>query len=156
MSADMRIATIALTAALGLAAGCLGAMPASDSSMGTGGGGATADTTADAGVDAPDLAPVADLAPAPVAADLRSTDLAGLVDCFDTAVCDPTMEFCIKLHPGSTANPGTAQRPACYQPVDCMGANMNCDCITQDPVLSVYCTNCVDNMNGTYDCYAQQ
>jgi len=36
-----------------------------------------------------------------------------------------------------------------------MGANMNCDCITQDPVLGGSCVNCVDHMDGTYDCYAQ-
>ena len=66
------------------------------------------------------------------------------------------MNFCIRLNPGSAANPGTPARPACYQPVDCMGANMNCDCITQDPVLMQHCTNCVDHADGTFDCYAQQ
>ncbi|HEY2747141.1 MAG TPA: hypothetical protein VGL86_21105 [Polyangia bacterium] len=145
----------AVTGAMGLAAGgCLGSMPSSAAS-GTGGNAAPASGGDDAGVAAPDLASGPDLAPAPMP-DLASTDLAGLVDCYGKAVCDPTMEFCIRLYPGSATTPGTPQPPACYQPVDCMGANMNCDCITQDATLSAYCANCVDHMDGTYDCYAQQ
>jgi hypothetical protein len=148
------LAMIGLAVAFGLA-GCVGASPAT--STGTGGNGGAQDTPADAGVEpAADLAPGDDLAPKPAGPDLRSTDLAGLVDCFGATVCDPTMNFCIRLNSGSAANPGTTQTPACYQPVDCMGANMNCDCITQDPVLAPLCTNCVDHLDGTYDCYAQQ
>jgi hypothetical protein len=144
----MRFIPICLASALGLAVGCLGSMP-------TGGNGATGGPTADAGVGGVvDLASPPDLAHQP--ADLRSTDLAGLVDCFEVTVCDPTMNFCIRLNSGSATNPGTVTTPACYQPADCMGANMDCDCITQDPVLSVLCANCVDHMDGTYDCYAQQ
>ena len=135
-------------------AACVGAMPAGGD--GTGGNGATQDSTADAGVGSgADLAPGPDLSPHPLPADLGSTDLAGFVDCFGAAVCDPTTSFCIRLNSGSAAAPGTTQTPACYQPVDCMGANMNCDCITQDPVLGGSCVNCVDHMDGTYDCYAQ-
>jgi hypothetical protein len=127
-------------------------------SDGTGGnGGSMQDSTADAGVGgAADLASEADLAPHPLPADLGSTDLAGFVNCYGVAVCDPNTSFCIRLNSGSATNPGTMQMPACYEPVDCMGANMNCDCITQDPVLGGSCVNCVDHMDGTYDCYAQQ
>jgi hypothetical protein len=143
----------ALTLAVSAAA-CVGAMPSGSDGTGTGGNGASQDTASDAGVSA-DLAPGADLSPHPLPADLGSTDLAGLVNCYGMAVCDPTTSFCIVLHSGSATNPGTMQAPACYAPVDCMGANMNCDCITQDPVLGGSCVNCVDHMDGTYDCYAQ-
>ena len=139
--------------ALGLGAGCLGGTP---SSTAIGGNGATQDSTPDAGVAAPDLSVSPDLAPAPAPPDMRSTDLAGLGDCFGVAVCDPTMEFCIRVIPGSPSAPGKPKPAACYQPVDCMGANMNCDCITQDPVLSAVCASCVDHMDGTYDCYSMQ
>ena len=135
-------------------AGCVGVEPAASDGSGSGGNGATQDSTPDAGVSA-DLAPPADLTPHPLPADLGSTDLAGLVSCFGMAVCDPNTSFCIVLHSGSAAVPGTMLPPACYEPVDCMGANMNCDCITQDPVLGGSCVNCVDHMDGTYDCYAQ-
>jgi len=147
---------LALIAAVALVGGCVGSMPSG--SDGTGGnGGGVQDSTADAGVEGvADLAPPADLHPRPVLPDLVSSDLAGFVDCFGVAVCDPTTTFCIRLNSGSASNAGTTQTPACYEPVDCMGANMNCDCITQDPVLASSCLNCVDHMDGTYDCYAQQ
>ena len=152
----MRLAPTTFAAVIGLAAaGCLGSMP-SGSTTGTGGNSSPESGATDAGVAQADLASGPDLAPAPSPPDLMSTDLAGLVNCFGKTVCDPTMEFCIRLNPGSATNPGTPQAPACYQPVDCMGANMNCDCITQDAVLANYCVNCVDHMDGTYDCYAQQ
>ena len=148
----------ALVAVVAFAAACLGSMPSGSAGGGGGGtGGATQDSTPDAGVGSvADLATPADLHPRPPLPDLASTDLAGFVDCFGATVCDPTMSFCIRLNTGSATNPGTTQTPACYQPVDCMGANMNCDCITQDPVLAASCVNCVDHMDGTYDCYAQQ
>ena len=152
----MRVALLAVFAVT--VAACVGVMPSgSDGTGGNGGaGGATQDSTADAGVGgAPDLAGGADLAPHPLPADLGSTDLAGLVNCYGAAICDPNTSFCIRLNSGSATNPGTMQTPACYEPVDCMGANMNCDCITQDPVLGGLCVNCVDHMDGTYDCYAQ-
>ncbi len=153
----MRVALVlvlAFAAAAGVSA-CGGAMPSGSDGTATGGNGAGHATSADAGVAA-DLATPADLTPRPLPADLGSTDLAGFVNCFGAAVCDPTTMFCIVLHSGSATNPGTAQTPACYEPVDCMGANMNCDCITQDAVLGPSCVNCVDHMDGTYDCYAQQ
>jgi hypothetical protein len=146
------LAMVGLAVAFGLA-GCLGAPAAPGPS--TGGNGSSQDSTGDAAVgSAADLATSADLSPRPLP-DLGSSDLAGLVDCFGATVCDPTSTFCIRLNSGTAANPGTTQTPACYQPVDCMGANMNCDCITQDPVLGGSCVNCVDHMDGTYDCYAQ-
>ncbi|HEX6837022.1 MAG TPA: hypothetical protein VF334_10645 [Polyangia bacterium] len=137
------------------ASACVGAMPSG--SDGTGGNGApqsAAGDDASVGVAA-DLGAPADLAqPAPP--DLVSADLTGLVNCFGATACDPNTTFCIRLNSGSAANPGTTKTPACYEPIDCMGANMNCDCITQDPVLGPLCANCVDHMDGTYDCYAQQ
>jgi hypothetical protein len=146
----------ALVTAVVVVGGCVGSMPSGSDATG-GNGGAAQDSTADAGVDGvADLAPPADLHPRPAPPDLVSSDLAGLVDCFGATVCDPTMSFCIRLHSGSASNAGTTQPPACYQPTDCMGANMNCDCITQDAVLGPSCLNCVDHMDGTYDCYAQQ
>jgi len=68
-------------------AGCVGVEPAASDGSGSGGNGATQDSTADAGVSA-DLAPPADLTPHPLPADLGSTDLAGLVSCFGMAVCE--------------------------------------------------------------------
>lgn len=149
----MRFALVAVTVVL---AACVGSMPSGSNGNG-GSGGAGQDSTADAGVGgAADLATPADLHPRPVMPDLVSSDLAGFVDCFGATVCDPTTTFCIRFSSGSATTPGTTQTPACYEPVDCMGANMNCDCITQDPVLGASCVNCVDHMDGTYDCYAQQ
>ena len=90
----------------------------------------------------PDLgADPADLAPPRKPVDLASTDLAGYVNCFGVAVCDPTMAFCIKFHTGSQAAPGNVPSgsPACYAPADCNGTNMNCDCITQDAALGGNC-----------------
>ena len=154
MTADMRVAFVCL--AVAVAAGCGSASPPASATGGNGGNGGTQGSTADAGAGtAVDLADGPDLAPRPLPPDLGSTDLAGVVNCFGATVCDPTSSFCIRLNSGSAANPGTIQTPACYQPVDCMGANMNCDCITQDPVLGGSCVNCVDHMDGTYDCYAQ-
>ncbi len=153
MTAGMGVAPFVIAAAVGFAAGCVGASSAPPSS--TGGNGSTQDSPADAGVAA-DLAPAVDLGPALAPPDLVSTDLAGFVNCFGVTVCDPSMDFCIRLNSGSATNPGTIHSPACYQPIDCMGANMNCDCITQDAVLGASCVNCVDHMDGTYDCYAQQ
>jgi hypothetical protein len=148
-----KLFAVASFAVIGLV-GCLGDMP----SGAVGGNGASGHDTPslDAGVGGgePDLAIAPDLARP--ATDLRSTDLAGLVDCFGATVCDPTQSFCMRLHSGSQAAPGTTQSPACYEPADCMGANMNCDCITQDATLSTLCPVCVDNQDGTYDCYAQQ
>jgi hypothetical protein len=154
----MRPALPRVAAALALAvAGCLGSSPS-----GSGDTGATAGGGNDAGVaGAADLAgaPPPDLTLHPLPRDLGAIDfagdLAGFVNCFGAAVCDPNTSFCIRLNAGSAANPGTSQSPACYEPVDCMGANMSCDCITQDPVLGPSCVNCVDHMDGTHDCYAQ-
>jgi hypothetical protein len=144
---------VAIAGAVGFS-GCLGDAPSSAQAVG--GNGATQDNI-DAGVGSVvDLAGGPDLSPHPLPLDLGSTDLAGLVNCFGATVCDPNQSFCIRLHSGSATNPGTTQTPACYEPVDCMGANMNCDCITQDPVLGGSCVNCVDNQDNTYDCYAQQ
>jgi hypothetical protein len=151
MKGGMRVAVVCFAVAVGC-----GSPSSSSSTGGNGGGGGTQDSTADAGMSSADLASAPDLAPHPLPADLGSSDLAGFVDCFGAAVCDPTTSFCIRLNSGTAANPGTTQTPACYEPVDCMGANMNCDCITQDPVLGGVCVNCVDHMDGTYDCYAQQ
>ncbi len=146
---------VVLVAACSVAmAACVGAMPSG--SDGTGGNGPVQMAVPDAGAaSVPDLGSPADLARPPMP-DLVSADLTGLVNCFGATVCDPNTTFCIREHSGSAANPGTTQTPACYEPVDCMGANMNCDCITQDPVIGPACVNCVDNMDGTYDCYAQQ
>ncbi|HEX8950684.1 MAG TPA: hypothetical protein VF945_02510, partial [Polyangia bacterium] len=128
----MRVALVPAFAAFAAAAclgACVGSMPSGGSGGNGGGGGPTQDTTADAGVGGgPDLATPADLMPQPLSADLGSTDLAGFVNCFGAAVCDPASSFCIRFSSGSAATPGTTQTPACYAPVDCMGANMNCDC----------------------------
>src|SRR4051812_50016806 len=98
-------------------AGCVGVMPSGGdgTGTGTGGGGPTQDSTADAGVGgAPDLATADDLSPHPLPPDLGSSDLAGFVNCFGAAVCDPNTSFCIRLNSGSATNPGTTQTPACY------------------------------------------
>jgi hypothetical protein len=92
--------------------------------------------------------------------DLSSTDLAGLVDCYGGAICNPRVEFCIRYHSGSMAAPGTvAYGPACYEPATaCKDAmqNMNCGCIQGDSSLGVQCQGaCVNNMNGTFECYAK-
>lgn len=143
-----------LVAAFAVAtAACVGAMPSG--SDGTGGNGPAQAAVPDAAAgSAPDLGAPADLAHPPLP-DLGSTDLAGLVNCFGVTVCDPSTTFCIRFNAGSPAAPGAPSAPACYEPVDCMGANMNCDCITQDPVLGPSCASCADHMDGTYDCYAQ-
>ncbi len=148
---------VAVAGAVGLS-GCLADAPTAAAAA-VGGNGAIPGP-ADAGVAAvADLATstaASDLGPRPTVHDLAAADLAGFVDCFGAAVCDPNTSFCIRLSSGSATTPGTTQTPACYEPVDCMGANMNCDCITQDPVLGPLCANCVDHQDGTYDCYAQQ
>lgn len=155
----MRLLTLALLAALSaVVVGCLGSAPAD---KGAAADGSAPDSSPDAavGAAAADLgsAPAADLTvPRPLPMDLGSTDLAGFVNCFNDTVCDPTTTFCIKYHSGSAAAPGTVvSGPACYQPADCMGTAMNCACITQDATLGGACLNCVDHMDGTYDCYAQ-
>ena len=84
-------------------------------------------------------------------------DLAGLVNCYGATVCDPNTSFCIRYYSGSAATPGNiVAGPACFEPADCMGQPMNCNCITQDQNLGGACVNCVDHMDGTYDCYAMQ
>lgn len=91
--------------------------------------------------------------------DLAARDLTGLFDCYGVAVCDPTMDFCIKYFNGSQANPGTlTQPPACFMPgATCAsnGQNMDCGCIQNDCVLGPQCQgSCVDNGDGTFSCYA--
>jgi hypothetical protein len=100
-----------------------------------------------------------DLAVRPVR-DLAWSDLGGLVDCFNVAVCDPTLTFCIRYHSGSAADPGTlSTAPACFEPGQACadnGQNMDCGCIQNDPNLGPQCQgSCVDNMDGTYECYAK-
>jgi hypothetical protein len=107
----------------------------------------------------PDLGAPADLATPRPPLDLSSTDLAGLVNCFGVAICDPRGMFCIRYHSGSMANPGTVTfGPACYEPATACadnGQNMDCGCIQADDTLGGQCQGaCVDNMNGTYECYA--
>jgi hypothetical protein len=93
--------------------------------------------------------------------DFASTDLAGLVNCLNRAVCDPTMQFCITYNDGSQATPGKTVigSPACYAPdTPCAdnGQNMDCGCIQNDGTLGNGCQgSCVDNGDGTYVCYAQ-
>jgi hypothetical protein len=91
--------------------------------------------------------------------DLASTDLAGLTNCYGMAVCDPTQMFCIRYYDGSQAAPGKLSfGPACYEPgTPCAdnNQNMDCGCIQNDDNLGPLCQgSCVDNMNGTFDCYA--
>jgi hypothetical protein len=124
----------------------------------TGADGGGPDARADGGAT-PDLARQADLARS--IPDLGGSDLAGLQNCFDVSVCDPTMEFCIKYFDGSQAAPGSVATgsPACYAPSDTcanQGQNMDCGCIQADPVIGVYCQgSCVDNGDGTFSCFAQ-
>lgn len=110
--------------------------------------------SADAG---PDLA-VADAA-RPLL-DLASTDLAGLFNCKGVAICNPTMDFCLTYYDGSQAVPGkTVNSPACFAPTDTctnQGQNMDCGCIQNDDSLGVNCQgSCVDNLDGTFTCYAK-
>jgi hypothetical protein len=92
--------------------------------------------------------------------DLASSDLAGLFNCYGVAVCDPTTDFCIKYYTGSAATPGQLMNsPACFTPSDTcgnQGQNMDCACIQNDANLGVGCKgSCVDNMDGTFTCYAK-
>lgn len=116
------------------------------------------------GLQPPDLGPSSgpdDLAPRPIARlDLAGADLAGLTDCFGYAVCDATTMFCIRYHDGDEQAPGKMPyAPSCYQPTDTcdnMGQGFDCGCIQNDPVLGIPCQgSCVDNNNGTFDCYAR-
>lgn len=106
-----------------------------------------------------DLTVPRDLSQPPVM-DLAAADLTGLFDCYGVAACSPTQMFCMKFHSGSTAAPGTVTSgPACYGPdpacVD-NGLPMDCSCIQADANLGLGCQGaCVDNMNGTFDCYAK-
>src|SRR5579862_2286631 len=60
-------------------------------------------------------------------------DFGGLTDCFGVAICDPTMQFCIKFYSGSQAAPGMLTNPpACFAPSDTcanQGQAMDCGCI---------------------------
>jgi hypothetical protein len=152
----MRVALVFVAV---MAIGCPGNKP----SGGGGGGGGTQDGSADLSTGAVgDLATAssADLSlPRPQPLDsgtmVISGDLAGLVNCYGATVCDPNTSFCIRYHSGSAAAPGNlVAGPACFEPADCMGQPMNCNCITQDANLGSACVNCVDNMDGTYDCFA--
>ncbi len=93
--------------------------------------------------------------------DFASTDLAGLVNCHNVAICDPTTMFCITYNDGSQDTPGKTVlgSPACYQPDTPCGDNglpMNCDCIQNDCTLGNGCQgSCVDNGDGTFVCYAK-
>jgi hypothetical protein len=92
--------------------------------------------------------------------DFAATDLAGLVNCLNRAICDPTMMFCITYNDGSQATPGKTVfgSPACYAPdTPCVdnGQMMDCGCIQNDATLGMGCQgSCVDNGDGTYVCYA--
>ncbi len=144
-------------------AGCLGDSPAQNNGLGGtmgqtdggvgvgvgGGGDASAATDLAMVSSQPDLSPQVDLFPA---------DIAGLTNCYGVALCDPTVHFCIRFFGGSqTAQGALAGGPACYQPSDTcanQGQQMDCGCIQADPSLGVNCQgSCVDNMNGSYDCY---
>ena len=92
--------------------------------------------------------------------DLAATDLAGLFNCYGVAICDPTTDFCIKYYTGSAADPGNlVNSPACFTPSDTCGnqmLNMNCDCIQNDANTGLLCQgSCVDNADGTFNCYAK-
>ncbi len=93
--------------------------------------------------------------------DFAATDLAGLVNCYGRAVCDPAMDFCISYNDGSEAAPGVTVfgSPACYTPdTPCAdnGQAMDCGCIQNDAALGLGCQgSCIDNMDGTFVCYAQ-
>jgi hypothetical protein len=128
----------------------------------TGGGGGSGGTSDMSMTSAGDMAraPSTDMSlPIAQPMDLGSVnfsgDLAGLVNCYGVAVCDPNTSFCIQYHSGSQAAPGNlVAGPACFEPADCMGTTMNCTCIMQDANLGGACPSCVDHMDGTYDCYA--
>jgi len=128
-------------------AGCVGSVPP-----------ANVDGAVDAATDgkaAPDGA--ADQAAA-AASDLAGVDLAGLVDCYGVAVCDPTMDFCLRYFDGSQGAPGKlSSGPACFTPSDTctnQGQPMDCNCILNDARLSMGCANCLDHGDGTFDCFA--
>ncbi len=92
--------------------------------------------------------------------DLAATDLAGLFICYGVAICDPSTDFCIKYYAGSAAVPGNlVNSPACFTPSDTcgnQGLNMNCDCIQGDANTGTLCQgSCVDNLDGTFTCYAK-
>jgi hypothetical protein len=110
----------------------------------------------------PDAAapPAVDLGPG-AAVDLATLDLTGLTNCYGATVCDPAQQFCVRYHDGSQGAPGALYAgPACFVPnTDCatLGQNMDCGCIQADDSLGAKCQGgCVDNQNGTFDCYAQQ
>jgi hypothetical protein len=156
------LALVALVA--GGSGACLPSMAADGNAPPPGGHAIAIGGAADEIVAAPDLASSvdggapADLLPRHAPQDLGAADLAGFVNCYGVAVCDPGTMFCIKYHSGSPATPGnlTAGSPACFVPDDCNGNTMDCSCITQDTSLGPNCATCVDNKDGTYDCYAQQ
>jgi hypothetical protein len=101
--------------------------------------------------------PPRDFGPPP---DMWPSDIAGLTNCYFKSICDPTMEFCIRYYSGSQAQPGAISNgPSCYRPSDPCADNglpMDCSCIQNDAMLAMLCQTCVDNQDGTYDCYAQQ
>ena len=105
-----------------------------------------------------DLATTTDMAKHPF--DLAATDLAGLVNCYNVAICDPNMDFCIRYDDGSQAAPGKAvfSSPACFTPGTPCADNMqpmDCNCIQNDDTLGLNCQgSCVDNGDGTFVCYA--
>jgi hypothetical protein len=116
----------------------------------------THDLANDDGGNGGDLATV-DMAKHPF--DLAATDLAGLVNCYNVAICDPNMDFCIRYDDGSQAVPGKAVfgSPACFTPAVPCADNMqpmDCNCIQNDDALGMNCQgSCVDNGNGTFVCY---
>jgi hypothetical protein len=146
----------ALVVVAAFAIGCGGNKP----SGGGGGSGGTPDSTRDMAsttsiADLAGASPSTDMSlPVAQPQDLGSSDLAGFVNCFGAAVCDPATSFCMRYHSGSQASPGNlVAGPACFEPADCMGTTMNCTCIMQDANLGGACPVCVDHMDGTYDCY---
>jgi hypothetical protein len=141
-----------------LAAGCLGGSP---TMKGLTPGDSDPTRTP---VSASALLPEGTAPSPPGSPDLGTTpaprDLGGLTDCFGVAVCDPTMQFCIKFFTGSQSAPGAlSNAPACFVPSDTcsdQGQPMDCNCIQNDPQLGLSCQgSCVDNGDGTYACYAQ-
>jgi hypothetical protein len=112
----------------------------------------------DFAVAAEDLASPPDMAKR-TTFDLASTDLAGLLDCYGVAICNPSMDFCIKYHAGSQAAPGAlVNSPACFSPSDTcanQGQTMGCNCIQADANLGPHCQTCVAGTNGAFDCYGQ-
>lgn len=147
---------------LWLAAGCLGDTPAP---MGPGGPGPAAPGRSVTPAGPNDvLTSGADPTPPPTGpTDLGAAppgDLAGLVNCYGVAVCDPSLHFCIQFFSGSQAAPGApVSSAACYQPTDTcanQGQPMTCACIQADPSLGTGCQgSCLDHGDGTYFCYAQ-